>query len=182
MTNALIRGYTNFGFEAWTVPCLYVAGKYLRMFAIKADEQSGSNASFTVGFQDDFNPEGAKNEKLEDAARVLNRIFTLCHSDRYTILDAALQLTDTQKRAPLMESRKWGIYSITNLLFKTYFKLNSIPLSKNILKALEAGRGDIPGLEAFPKSHQVTFKYYLGVIHFLEENYVQVCVICIYLF
>jgi COP9 signalosome complex subunit 12 len=80
-----------------------------------------------------------------------------------------------------MESRKWGIYSITNLLFKTYFKLNSISLSKNILKALEAGRGDIPGLEAFPKSHQVTFKYYLGVIQFLEENYVQVHIICLLL-
>jgi COP9 signalosome complex subunit 12 len=90
MTNTLIRGYTNFGFEAWTVPCLYIAGKYLRIFAIKADEQFESNANFTVGFRDDFNPESAKNEKLEEAARVLNRIFTLCHSDRYILQDAAL--------------------------------------------------------------------------------------------
>lgn len=29
----------------------------------------------------------------------------------------------------------------------------------------------MPPLSAFPKSHQVTFKYYCGVIHFLEEDY-----------
>lgn len=32
----------------------------------------------------------------------------------------------------------------------------------------------MPGLEAFPMAHQVTFKYYIGVIQFLEEDYVQV--------
>ena len=29
----------------------------------------------------------------------------------------------------------------------------------------------MPPLSAFPKAHQVTFKYYCGVIHFLEEDY-----------
>ena len=61
-----------------------------------------------------------------------------------------------------------------NLLFKTYFKLNKGSLSKNILRALSAGRGDMPPLSAFPKSQQVTFKYYEGVLCFLEENYVEV--------
>lgn len=76
-------------------------------------------------------------------------------------------------RAPLEESRKWGIYNIVNLLFKTYFKLNSVALSKNIIRALQASRGDVPDVESFPKSHQVTFKYYMGVIQFLEEDYKQ---------
>lgn len=82
MTNALIRGYTNCGFEAWTVPCLYVAGKYLRIFAIKADEATGASIGSVNTFQDDFNPEAEKNEKLEDAARQLNRIFQICLADR----------------------------------------------------------------------------------------------------
>lgn len=73
-----------------------------------------------------------------------------------------------------MESRKWAIYYIINLLFKTYFKLNSITLSKNILNALQAYRGDMPELGAFPMSHQVTFKYYVGVINFLNEAYAEV--------
>ncbi|KAK6582160.1 hypothetical protein PZA11_005857 [Diplocarpon coronariae] len=154
MTLALVRGYTNNGFEAWTVPCLYMAGKYMRIFAIKADESAASTTGSVTNF-DDSHPEVEKNERLEDAARQLNRIFTICLSDR----------------APLEESRKWGIYNIINLLFKTYFKLNSIALSKNILKAIQAYRGDMPTLDAFPKAHQVTFKYYVGVIYFLEEAY-----------
>lgn len=82
----------------------------------------------------------------------------------------------TAARVPLEESRKWGIYFIVNLLFKTYFKLNSASLSRTILKALGAykEKGDMPPLELFPKSQRVTFKYYEGVLYFLEENYVQV--------
>lgn len=75
--------------------------------------------------------------------------------------------------APLEESRKWGTYYIVNLLFKTYFKLNAITLSKNILRALHATTGDMPALKDFPKSHIVTFKYYVGVISFLEEDYTK---------
>ncbi|KAL8738508.1 MAG: hypothetical protein Q9181_000719 [Wetmoreana brouardii] len=163
VVNLLIRGYSNAGFGAWTMPCLYVAGKYLRVFAIKADEEKSRKSEVeggpvkmeTDGLGDDVMGVGEKNEKLEDAARVINRVFTLCISDR----------------APLEESRKWGLYNTTNLLFKTYFKLNSISLSKNILRALQASRTDMPPMEAFPKSHIVTFKYYVGVIHFLDEEY-----------
>ncbi|KAI9794018.1 MAG: COP9 signalosome (CSN) subunit [Peltula sp. TS41687] len=161
MSNALIRGYTTGQFQAWTVPCLYVAGRYLRIFAIKADEQiarmGGDQMNYDSGYGDDVMANLGNNEKLEDAARVINRIFTLCISDR----------------APLEESRKWGIYYTTNLLFKTYFRLNSISLSKNIIRALTASQTDMPPLEGFPKSHIVTFKYYVGVIHFLEEEYVK---------
>jgi hypothetical protein len=80
----------------------------------------------------------------------------------------------TSYRAPLEESRKWGIYFVINLLFKTYFKLNSASLSRTILKTLAAYRGDMAPLEMFPKSQRVTFKYYEGVLFFLEENYVEV--------
>lgn len=87
VANVLIRGYSSAGFQAWTVPCLYIAGQYLRIFAIKADEitrGSGQDVGFgTVGFQDDVVREFSNNERLEDAARVINRMFTLCISDRY---------------------------------------------------------------------------------------------------
>lgn len=36
--------------------------------------------------------------------------------------------------------------------------------------------GSLPPLEAFPKSQRVTFKFYEGVLYFLEENYLQVCI------
>ncbi|GKZ78933.1 COP9 signalosome (CSN) subunit [Aspergillus niger] len=153
----LIRGYSTGSLQAWTVPCLYSVGRYLRAFAMKADAELSAQDSVTFDdrFQDDATD--AKNPKLEEATRVLNRMFTLCLSDR----------------APIEESRKWGIYDTTNLLFKTYFKLNTVGLSKNLLRALNASSADLPGLDAFPKSHIVTFEYYVGVIHFLDENYAE---------
>ncbi|KAL8810581.1 MAG: hypothetical protein Q9223_007725 [Gallowayella weberi] len=89
--NLVIRGYSgSAGFAAWTLPVLYMAGKYLRVFAIKADEEQAAKMGNGVmnmeadGIGDDVTS-GAfeKNERLEDAARVINRVFTLCISDRY---------------------------------------------------------------------------------------------------
>jgi hypothetical protein len=83
--NAFHRGYTSNNFEAWTIPCLYVAGKYLRNFALKADEQarqSDGNVTYNRGLQDDVVSTIGKNENLQDAARQINRIFGLCLSDR----------------------------------------------------------------------------------------------------
>ncbi|TKA73653.1 hypothetical protein B0A55_06502 [Friedmanniomyces simplex] len=158
--STVYRGYSGNVFEAWTIPCLYVVGKYLRIFAIKADEQAAasqrdSGLAFGGLQEEDACSAASKNEKLEDAARQINRIFALCLGDR----------------SPLEDSRKWALYYTANLLFKTYFRLNSIPLSKNILRSLRASATDTPPLSAFPKAHQVTFKYYSGVIAFLEEDY-----------
>ncbi|EHY58674.1 COP9 signalosome (CSN) subunit [Exophiala dermatitidis] len=161
LCNQLVRGYTNYGFQSWTVPCLYIAGKYIRMIAMKADSEGKpkdtNGGAFANGFSDDIMSETNKHEKLEQAAWTINRMFTVCLSDR----------------AELVESRKWGIYSTTNLLFKTYFKLNSISLTRNVIRALEAASADLPPLELFPKSHRCTFKYYRGVIDFLQENYTE---------
>ena len=94
----LIRGYTSgsTGFPAWTVPCLYVAGKYLRIFAIKADDLSvlkDGTVTFSSGYQDDV-VEDSANKNLSDAASVLTRIFQLCISDRYV----AVKKTSTLRR------------------------------------------------------------------------------------
>ena len=93
LVNALYKGYQSNVFGAWTIPCLYVAGKYLRVFAIKADEKTAMNQQRDSGMafagaaalqeEDAFASDGGKNEKLEDAARQINRIFGLCISDRY---------------------------------------------------------------------------------------------------
>jgi hypothetical protein len=88
LLNFLLRGYQNAGFEAWTIPCLYVVCKHLRIFAIKADAERNSNSASSLddgaaaNFQDDFDPETNKNQKLEDCARVLGRVFNVCHMDR----------------------------------------------------------------------------------------------------
>jgi hypothetical protein len=83
VANQLIRGYSAGFLQAWTIPCLYVVGKYLRAFAIRSDaETSQDPGAFGNGFQDDVVANVDKNAKLEEAARTINRMFTLCLSDR----------------------------------------------------------------------------------------------------
>ncbi|KAH6687795.1 COP9 signalosome complex subunit 12 [Plectosphaerella plurivora] len=156
---ALHRGYTTHEFQAWTVPCLYTAGKYLRAIAIKSDEErvnSDTSGDDQMVLNDDRDPE-SNQHNLRDCEQQLKRMFTLCLADR----------------SDITESRKWGVYGVINLLFKTYFKLNSASLARTILKALSSYRGDMPSLDKFPASQRVTFKYYEGVLAFLEENYVE---------
>lgn len=85
-TNQLIRGYKSNQIEAWTIPCLYVAAKYLRKFAIKADEQlrvNGDTMILSSSYDDDIMEEADENQKLQDAARQINEIFFTAISDRY---------------------------------------------------------------------------------------------------
>lgn len=86
VVNALLRGYQSGALLAWTIPCLYVAGKYLRIFAIKADDAAASqrDSGVVVGAlqEEDAFGSGSKNQQLEDAARQINRIFGVCNNDR----------------------------------------------------------------------------------------------------
>lgn len=92
LANVVIKGYNSGTLAAWTLPVMYMVGKYLRIYAIKADETSkkkdnGIDIAMGGILQDDIaGDEYGKNEKLEDAARVINRMFILCSSDRYAQL------------------------------------------------------------------------------------------------
>ncbi|EIN10989.1 hypothetical protein PUNSTDRAFT_112772 [Punctularia strigosozonata HHB-11173 SS5] len=98
-----------------------------------------------------------QTECMEDAARVISKAFGLCMTDRIS---------------PYGESRKWGVYYIVGLVFKSYFRVKRISLSKNILRALE-NNAEIPALSEYPKAHQVTFRYYVGMLSFLNEDYAK---------
>ena len=124
--NTLIRGFNNGALPPWTLPCLYISGKYLRLFAIQSDtitSMSMKSAALNDAYEDDVKFE-AKNEKLEDCAQQLRRIFSLCVGDRCVrqfsrVNEVYIDLS----RAPPEESRKWGLYYIATLMFKTYFKV-----------------------------------------------------------
>ena len=89
-----------------------MTGTHLRLIAIKADQEDKNtdDNAFGNGFADDVIGNFSKSEKLEQAAWIINRIFTTCLNDRST---------------EITETRKWGVYSSANLLFKTYFKVCS---------------------------------------------------------
>ncbi|EFR04426.1 hypothetical protein MGYG_07433 [Nannizzia gypsea CBS 118893] len=152
----LNTNYSSSTLEAWTLPVLYVVGKYLRTFAIKADAEAAQDpdTTFNDGFQDDI-------------------VCIRCCSLSFPLPGLYSEFLFVPNRAPVEESRKWGVYNTINLAFKTYFKLGSIPPCRNLLSAMKASQAELPPIEAFPKSHIVTFKYYLGVICFLEEGYVE---------
>lgn len=156
LTSAFIKHISGGLMPPWAIFTLYFTANHLRKLAIKADEQLRSQpAAFNASYSDDIVGTVAQNQKLEEAARVFNRIFALCLGDR---------------NPDLSESRKWGVYCIANLQFKTYFKLKAISLSKNVVRSIQA-QSDLPPFELYPRAHRVTYLYYTGVLAFLQEDY-----------
>lgn len=123
LANTVIRGYTVGGLEAWTVPCLYQVGKSLRFFAMEADADDRANEDADgQDFQDDMIIDGGKNANLEEAARMLTRMFTLCLQDRYlnrlwergafTVLTSVSPLNGTGRRWTILAN---GAYTPLSL-------------------------------------------------------------------
>ncbi|KAI4916559.1 hypothetical protein J4E85_010215 [Alternaria conjuncta] len=159
LTSIFIKHISGGLLPAWAIFTLYFTANHLRKIAIKADEQLAKSkpAALNTGYSDDIVSTAPQNQKLEEAARVFNRIFALCLGDR---------------NPDMSQSRKWGVYCIANLQFKTYFKLKAISLSKNVVRSIEA-QSDLPTFELYPRAHRVTYKYYLGVLAFLQEDYAK---------
>ncbi|KAH8723218.1 hypothetical protein GQ44DRAFT_320709 [Phaeosphaeriaceae sp. PMI808] len=157
LNSSFIKHISGGALPAWAIFTLYFTANHLRKIAIKADEYLAKAKPSTSAnsFSDDIVPQAARSEKLEEAARVFNRIFALCLGDR---------------NPDMTESRKWGVYCIANLQFKTYFKLKAISLSKNVVKSIQA-QSDLPIFELYPRAHRVTYRYYIGVLAFLQEDY-----------
>ncbi|KAF8345580.1 hypothetical protein F5887DRAFT_168384 [Amanita rubescens] len=127
--------------RGWTLPALFSILRDLRDLAHDADLDAMCN--------------NQKSDFMEEAARIISKAFSNCIIDRVS---------------PPDQSRKWGVYYVVGLIMKCYFRVKRISLSKNILRALQAS-SDVPPLSAFPRSHQVTYRYYIGMISFLNEDY-----------
>lgn len=52
-------------------------------------------------------------------------------------------------------------------------QLKAISLSKNVVRSIEA-QSDLPPFHLYPKAHRVTYRYYTGVLAFLQEDYTKV--------
>ncbi|KAL0950086.1 hypothetical protein HGRIS_010087 [Hohenbuehelia grisea] len=141
----LVKSFLEYfgGNSGWTLPALFSILRDLRDLAFDAD----LNAKYN----------NQPSQCMEEAARILNSAFTKCMNDR---------------TSPQAYSRKWGVYYVVSLIFKSYFRVKTVSLARNILRALN-NASDIPSLSLYPKSHQVTYRYYLGMLHFLDEDYVK---------
>jgi len=132
------------------LPVMYTVFRDLRFLAIQADK--------------DLRRKGEKEVHLEETARLNNRAFTSCITDRYAIKEVR-----PNHRAPLETSRKLGTYFFASLLVKTYFQLNKPSLLSNVQRAISVT--ELPPIEEFPRSHVVTWKYYCGVFALAKEDY-----------
>ncbi|KAI0375941.1 hypothetical protein BV20DRAFT_932648 [Pilatotrama ljubarskyi] len=142
--------------EAFKEECTLVS-LFLRFF--------GSNSGWTLPalfsiLRDlrDLASDVHSTANMEEAARIISKAFSSCVTDR---------------QSPIAESRKWGVYYVVGLILKCYFRVRRISLAKNILRAIDANP-DIPPLSAYPRSHQVTYRYYIGMLGFLNEDFAKV--------
>lgn len=88
LTSAFIKHISGGALPAWAIFTLYFTANHLRRIAIKADIQLAQSKPATVSnsFSDDIVSTVAQNQKLEEAARVFNRIFALCLGDRCAMI------------------------------------------------------------------------------------------------
>ncbi|CAL1700282.1 unnamed protein product [Somion occarium] len=128
--------------SGWTLPALFSILRDLRDLAFDADLEARHKGQ-------------GDTANMEEAARIISKAFSNCITDR---------------SSPYAESRRWGIYYVVGLVLKSYFRVKRISLSKNIVRAIDA-TPDIPPLSAYPRSHQVTYRYYLGMLNFLSEDF-----------
>ncbi|KAJ2708535.1 COP9 signalosome (CSN) subunit [Coemansia spiralis] len=100
--------------------------------------------------------QGASGGKVEEATRAINQGFSLCMTDR---------------EPDLAKSRKWGTYRVATILFRLYRRLSAHNLCDSMIRAIKAS--ELPGLDAFPMSDQVAFRFYRGMLAFRSESYPQ---------
>lgn len=81
----------------------------------------------------------------EEAARLLSKAFTISITDR----------------APLGVSKKWLSLALANILFRLYFRLGTVRLCANIVRALDTTiKAEFPSFNQLPKADVITFRYY----------------------
>lgn len=76
-------------------------------------------------------------------------------------------------RTPLRQPgcKKIAIFAVTNVLFKIYFRVNTLQLCGKLISVLEGPGGIMDNLQLFPVSDVVMYKYYLGRLKMFEDRY-----------
>jgi hypothetical protein len=115
LTSSFIKHISGGLLPAWAIFTLYFTANHLRKIAIKADEQLAKSkpATLSTGYSDDIVSTAPQNQKLEEAARVFNRIFALCLGDRCALLPYSCHGSDLTKP---QEPRYVGIAKVGCIL------------------------------------------------------------------
>ncbi|KAI0132113.1 hypothetical protein BJ170DRAFT_577386 [Xylariales sp. AK1849] len=101
---------------------------------------------------------GEEDQKsiVDKTADVIQRIFTACLTDR----------SSAQFAKP--EGKKVGVYIFANVTLKLLFACRKTYLAKTLFTNITAKS---PPLAYYPASQRVTYLYYLGRFHFLNNHF-----------
>ncbi|KAI9228304.1 MAG: hypothetical protein DHS80DRAFT_15768 [Piptocephalis tieghemiana] len=128
--------------ERWSIPVVCTVLRDLRDLSILADRRLADGVE-----------EGM--DRVEEAARIIHKAFTICLTHKAPSSSVTLQ---------------WGVHALAALLFSVYVILGKESNCKSILRALKAAGKDLPSLPSLPMSHQVAFRYYVGIVAFREGD------------
>jgi hypothetical protein len=141
LTSSFIKHISGGALPAYAIFTLYFTANHLRKIAIKADEYlaKAKSATSMKDFSDDIVPQTARSEKLEEAARVFNRVFALCLGDRWATTHSSfplLTLTQVQKPRCIRVSQVgcllYSQSSIQDLLQGTHDCVSTAMLSTDL--------------------------------------------------
>jgi len=99
--------------------------------------------------------ERVSNPCLRECQNSITRGFTLIAKDRLPITDPAC--------------KKRYLFSITNTLFKIYFRLNTLQLMGKLIKLVDSP-SVMANLKAFPCCDVVIYKFYVGRLNMFEDR------------
>jgi len=122
------------------LPVMYSTCLDLRLLALRADKQKRGEGR------------GKPGETLEKASEGIMACFRVCAADA---------------RAGEDVTKRWGMLSLVNQLFKIYFRVNKLHLCKPLIRAIESSALK----ERFSKSQLVTYRYYVGRKHMFDNNF-----------
>eukprot|EP01031_Cornospumella_fuschlensis_P036555 gene36555-44345_t len=125
----------------WLIPLLVRCSNDLRCIAEVVDE-----------FCNDVN-----HSCLRESLTSLVKGFTIVAKDRSPLKQAGC--------------KKLAIFAVTNVLFKVYFKVNTLQLCGKLISVVEGPGGVMDNLSLFPCSDVVMYKYYLGRLKMFEDRY-----------
>ena len=128
--------------DVWTVPIMKFLASALNKYGMKAMKVSESEETSS----DEEGP-------LEQAARVLQRAFSVSTADR----------------SDLSVSKKWGALHIVNVLLRIYFQLNKLGLCTKLIQNVTESRS-LPDLEIFPVAQRVTYRFFSGRVAILQSK------------
>ncbi|KAK6631946.1 hypothetical protein RUM44_006976 [Polyplax serrata] len=115
--------------ENWMLKVMQVICLELRLLACPADKQA-NNKKHPI-------------ESLEKTAKCLMGCFRICAADN---------------RSSEQDTKKWGMLTLVNQMFKVYFKINRHQLCKPLMRAIESSNLK----DRFALAQTITYKFFEG--------------------